>query len=250
MAINKNIIDRINHIKEQTAPLFDKLNMANKAFEPIESARKQIEKIQYSTSLNKDEKQKSILWHFKNEILEHSDPTDPMVICFLCDTLGKLKGNKTTANKFLKSCIYIALKREQERSIDNLVLHRFISSSEVYSAYCLLNGNISPRESKIIISYLCVYIGFIEGFAHYVNEKTNINDDICIIRTNRHYQNLAIDAQKIIIREINNKRTHYRIAKILKDELSLKYKHVPSENTFKNWIQAIEKYRKERSYKQ
>ncbi|EKK2768259.1 hypothetical protein PMJ71_001661 [Escherichia coli] len=249
MAINKNIIDRINHIKEQTVPLFDKLNMANKALEPIESVRKQIEKIQYSTLLNKYEKQKSILWHFKNEILEHSDPTDPIVIDFLRDTLSKLKGNKTTANKFLKSCIYIALKREQERSIDNLVLHRFISSGEVESVYWLLHSNISPRESKIIISYLCVYICFIEGFANYVNEKININDDICIIRTNSHYQKLAVDAQKIIIRELNNKQTNYRIAKILKDELSSKYKRVPSNNTFQNWIELIKKHLKQRSDK-
>lgn len=249
MAINKNIIDRINHIKEQTAPLFDKLNMANKALELIESVRKQIEKIQYSTLLNKDEKQKSILWHFKNEILEHSDPTDPIVIDFLRDTLSKLKGNKTAANKFLKSCIYIALKREQERSIDDVALHRFISTGEVEAVYFLLNSNISSRESQIIISYLFVYICFIQSYIDYVNEKTNINNDICIIRTNSHYQKLAVDAQKIIIRELNNKQTNYRIAMILEDELSSKYKRVPSKNTFKNWIELIKKHLKQRSDK-
>ncbi|EEV9228447.1 hypothetical protein EG801_15495 [Escherichia coli] len=247
MTTNNNLINRIDLIMKVTAPLRKKLDSAKKALEVLEPARKQVEAL---TSSNKNEKTKSNLWYFENEILEYSEPTDQRVLHFLITKLNELKSNKTAANKFFKDCIYIALKRERERSIDDVALHRFISTGEVEAVYFLLNSNISSRESQIIISYLFVYICFIQSYIDYVNEKTNINNDICIIRTNSHYQKLAIDAQKIIIRELNNKRTNYRIAKILKDELSLKYKHVPSENTFKNWIQAIEKYRKERSYKQ
>ncbi|HBN7237345.1 TPA: hypothetical protein L3438_004184 [Escherichia coli] len=246
MTTNNNLINRIDLIMKATAPLRKKLDSAKKALDVLEPARKQVEAL---TSSNKNEETKSNLLYFENEILEYSEPTDQRVLHFLITKLNELKSNKTAANKFFKDCIYIALKRERERSIDDEALRRFISTNELEAVYFLLNRNISPRESQIIISYLVVYIYFIQSYIDYVNEKTNINNDICIIRTNSHYQKLAVDAQKIIIRELNNKQTNYRIAKILKDELSSKYKRIPSENTFQNWIELIKKHLKQRSDK-
>lgn len=246
MITRSYLINRINQISELTSPLREKLDSAKKALEVLEPARIQVEAL---TLWNNNEKTKSNLWHFENEILESYEPTDPMVLDFLATKLYELKSNKTAANKFIKDCIYIALNRERERNIDDVALRRFISTGELEAVYFLLNSNISSRELQIIISYLVVYILFIQSHVNHVNKNTNINNDICIIRTNSHYQKLAIDAQKIIIRELNNKQTNYRIAKILKDELSSKYKLVPSENTFKNWIELIKKHLKQRSDK-
>lgn len=246
MTTNNNLINRFNLIMKATSPLRKKLDSAKKALDVLEPSRIQVEAL---TLWNNNEKTKSNLWYFENEILEYSEPTDQRVLHFLITKLNELKSNKTAANKFFKDCIYIALKRERERSIDDEALRRFISTNELEAVYFLLNSNISPRESQIIISYLVVYILFIQSHVNHVNKNTNINNDICIIRTNSHYQKLAVDAQKIIIRELNKKQTNYRIAKILEDELSSKYKHVPSKNTFKNWIELIKKHLKQRSDK-
>ncbi|EFA7760393.1 hypothetical protein C3U77_000145 [Escherichia coli] len=248
--MDKDTINRIIQAGESLAPFLERLNSVNKTLETLEPVRKQMEKVQELIPWNKEKKNKSTLWYFKNEILEYSEPTSKIALNFLSDTLNKLRDNKERAEKIFKGCIYTALKRERERSIGDTVLQSFISSEGVESVYLLLNGNISPRESKIIISYLCVYVGFIQNSIQDVKVKTNINNDICIIRTNRNYQKLAMDAQKTIIRELANERTDYRIEKILRNELSLKYKHIPSENTLKNWINVIKKHLKESCGKQ
>ncbi|EOM2950290.1 hypothetical protein ACNB5P_002239 [Escherichia coli] len=245
--MDKDTINRIIQTGESLAPLLERLNSVNKTLEPV---RKQISKLQELDTGKTWETPKSIFWHFKNDVLEYSEPTSKIALNFLRDTLNKLRDNKERAEKIVKGCIYTALERERERSIEDTALQSFISSEGVESVYLLLNGNISPRESKIIISYLCVYVGFIQNSIQDVKVKTNINNDICIIRTNRNYQKLAMDAQKIIIRELANERTDYRIEKILRNELSLKYKHIPSENTLKNWINVIKKHLKESCGKQ
>ncbi|HBC9721495.1 TPA: hypothetical protein KFO73_004840, partial [Escherichia coli] len=136
MITRSYLINRINQISELTSPLREKLDSAKKALEVLEPARIQVEAL---TLWNNNEKTKSNLWHFENEILESYEPTDPMVLDFLATKLYELKSNKTAANKFIKDCIYIALNRERERNIDDVALRRFISTGELEAVYFLLN---------------------------------------------------------------------------------------------------------------
>ncbi|HBC3225629.1 TPA: hypothetical protein ACHGD4_002387 [Escherichia coli] len=238
MAINKQFIDHINRI--------------NEILKPVEPVRKYLEAIQNTGLKNYIEnaqhfndlihgKTESDSDYFKDELIKYCDPCDYVVIDFIRNKLNYCTDRKK-ASDFIIRCISIALNNEKSGVITREKLSQLNGSCSLESVYSLFSGEKTPQESSIIITYLCLYIGFL----HKSDLQRNHSERQVTVKIKTHgfYEALLPKAINIINRELSNgERKKATIAKILKRELAPEYHRIPCHNTLLNWIDKVIKSR-------